>query len=79
MAFGAIEGLHGWGRCDFFSGIYQLCVDKRTETKGGETLGSCVVMVTIAGVMLLAEEALCSTHILWLGATMMTSLHDFSR
>lgn len=50
-----------------------------TETKGAETLGSHVVMVTSAGVMLQEEGAFCSTCIPRLGATMVASLHDFSR
>lgn len=79
LTFGTVEGLHGWGRCGFFSGIYQLSVDTLAETKGAETLGSNVVMVTIAGVMLQEEGAFCSTHSARLGATTMASLHGFSR
>ena len=79
LAFSTIKGLHGWGRCDFFSEMYLLSVDQLTETKGAEMLGSHVVMVTIAGVMLQEEGALCSTHIAWLGSMMIARLHDFSR
>lgn len=63
----------------FSSEIYPLSVDQLTETKGDEMLGSHVVMVTIAGVMLQEEGALPSTHIAWLGAMLIASLHDFSR
>lgn len=74
-----MEDLHGWGRCGFFSGIYQLSVDKLTETKGAESLGSHIVMVTIAGVILLEEGALELYSHMRLGAMMMASLHDISR
>lgn len=63
----------------FFSEIYQLSVDQLTETKGAAVLGSHVVMVTMAGLMLQEEEALRSAHIAWLGAMMIASLRDFSR